>query len=99
MPIVIHQRSPILPRILLILSAAVLVWTAPGDGAKAGQQEGPSGKERMIFPHMDAALGLLQQAQNQLEHAEPAFYGHRVKAMEHVKAGIVDLQTGINDYL
>jgi hypothetical protein len=51
------------------------------------------------FPHMDAALGYLKAAHQQLKEGEPIFYGHRVKAMRHTEAAIADLEKGINDYI
>lgn len=51
------------------------------------------------FPRMDAALGYLKAADQQLKEGEPVFYGHRVYAMRHTEAAIADLQKGINEYI
>ena len=79
-----------------------LVLIGPIDGLSAPQ--GPAAKlsrekEAVMFPHMDAALGLLERAEAELEKGEPIFYGHRVAAIQHVKKAMADLQKGINDYM
>lgn len=63
----------------------------PGQAKKAGAAE--------LLPHMDAAMGYLKAADQQLKAGEPVFYGHRVAAMKHTEAAIADLEKGINDYM
>mgnify|MGYP000980248813 CR=1 FL=1 len=46
-------------------------------------------------PNMQAALGLLQSAQNRLEQATADKGGHRVKAIEATKLAIEETKKGI----
>lgn len=46
-------------------------------------------------PHMKAALELLEKAHGQLEKATADKGGHRVKAMQHVKAAMDAVKDGI----
>lgn len=86
--------------VLPLVIGVVLVIPIDGFGATPGQGAKPlKEKETVMFPHMDAALGLLETAQGQLEKSEPIFYGHRVAAIQHVKKAIADLQKGIDDYM
>jgi len=52
-----------------------------------------------VFPHMDAALGYLRSAEQELKQGEPKFAGHRISAMKHTEAAIVDLRKGMDEYL
>jgi hypothetical protein len=79
--------------VLPLLIGLVLVSPIDGFSASSGQGARPlREKEAVMFPHMDAALGLLETAQGQLEKGEPIFYGHRVIAIQHVKRAIANLQ-------
>jgi len=46
-------------------------------------------------PHMDAALGLLQNARGELNAAEPNKGGHREKAIAQVDQAIGEVRAGI----
>jgi hypothetical protein len=46
-------------------------------------------------PHMDAALGLLQNARGELNAAEPNKGGHREKAIALVDQAIGEVRAGI----
>jgi hypothetical protein len=46
-------------------------------------------------PHMDAALGLLQNARAELQAAEPNKGGHRERAMGLVDQAIAQVREGI----
>lgn len=46
-------------------------------------------------PHMQAALGSLQMAKNQLEKASADKGGHRAKAIGLIEAAIGEVQAGI----
>ncbi len=46
-------------------------------------------------PMMKAALMNLKEAQKNLENAKSDKGGHRVKALEHVKAAIIQTEKGI----
>jgi hypothetical protein len=86
--------------VLVVLAGLFLTGRIDGFSAMPSQAARPSKeKEAIIFPHMDAALGLLKAADGQLEKGEPEFYGHRIAAIAHVKKAIADLQKGINDYM
>ena len=83
---------------ILSLAAMLLLAAFNSFGAMPGQHP-KAPKTEAMFPHMDAALGLLRAAQQQLEKGEPVFHGHRIKAIAHVKDAISDLQKGINEYM
>jgi hypothetical protein len=46
-------------------------------------------------PHMEAAIGLLQNARGELEAATPNKGGHRVKAIELIDAAIHQVREGM----
>lgn len=48
-------------------------------------------------PHMRNALDALQTARSELQQATHNKGGHRVKALEHVNAAIVQVRRGIAD--
>jgi hypothetical protein len=47
-------------------------------------------------PEIQAAIRHLQQAKNNLEHANHDFGGHRVKAIEHVNQALEELNQALN---
>jgi len=49
-------------------------------------------------PHMEAALGHLRQAEEELQKAEPNKGGHRERAMEIVRRAEKEIQDGIQYY-
>ncbi len=82
--------------ILATLPAGAATTAAPSQGTQ------PAVKKEATLDfskHMDPALSYLKEAEQQLNQAEPQFYGHRLKALEHVKLAINDVQTAINNYL
>lgn len=87
----------------LALCATLASFAAmPGQARKAPAKAAAAAKApkpEAMFPHMDAALGYLQAADQQLKEGEPVFYGHRINAMKDTEAAIADLQKGINDYM
>ena len=46
-------------------------------------------------PHMRAAMEHIRQAQQQLDHAASDKGGHRIKALEHLKAAMAEVEAGI----
>jgi len=69
-----------------IPAGAALVGLGLASTAKAGDNQ----------PHMETALKALQTALDELQAAEQDKGGHRVKAMEHVRMAIAEVQRGIN---
>ena len=51
--------------------------------------------DKVRQPHMEAALTATNTALRQLEKATPDKAGHRVKAIDHLKAGRDEIQAGI----
>jgi hypothetical protein len=66
------------------LLVGILVVSSFGIGYALGAQ-----------PHMDAALGLLQNARGELEAATPNKGGHRERAIELVDRAIGQVREGI----
>lgn len=60
-------------------------------GARASIREASA----EVQPHMQAALNLLQMAEQQLAAATDDKGGHRVKAMEHAKQATAEVKKGI----
>lgn len=79
---------------LLLIAALTGFGAAPGQGAKHA-----GGKTEAMFPHMDAALGFLKAADQQLKQGEPIFHGHRLRAIQFTEAAIDHLNKGINEYM
>jgi hypothetical protein len=46
-------------------------------------------------PHMRAAMEHIRQAQQQLDQAASDKGGHRIKALEHLKAAMAEVEAGI----
>jgi hypothetical protein len=80
-------------RLVLGVSALALFATLNAFSATPGQVT------EAMFPHMDAALGYLQAADQQLKGAQAKFYGHREAAIQHTGAAIAHIQKGINDFM
>jgi hypothetical protein len=91
-------RHSMLGTIGLILPAVTLAATSSVFGA-LGAQAKASAKQEEIFPHLDPALSLLKQAQSELQKGASDFGGHRETALQHVNAGVADVQTAIDTYL
>jgi hypothetical protein len=87
----------------LALCATLTSFAAtPGQAKKAAAKtatKAAAAKPEAMFPHMDAAMGYLKAADQQLKQGEPVFYGHRINAMKDTEAALADLQKGINDYM
>lgn len=72
----------------------------PGQARKtAAAAAAKAPKPEAMFPHMDAAMGYLKAADQELKHGEPEFYGHRITAIKDTETAIANLQKGINDYM
>jgi hypothetical protein len=67
-----------------MLTLGVIIATSFGIGYAIGAQ-----------PHMEAALGLLQNARGELQAAEPNKGGHRERAIGLVDQAIVETRNGI----
>lgn len=95
-----NQRQSFLSngRLVLLALAALALLTA-GSALGAPQQHAKGGKEAVVFPHMDAAMGYLKAALTELQQGEPVFAGHREKAIQHVNAAMADAQKGMDAYL
>jgi hypothetical protein len=85
-------------KLMLGVGGLALFATLNGFGAVPAQGA-KRAKAEAMFPHLDAALGFLKAADQQLKQGEPIFYGHRVNAIRHTESAIADLQKGINDYM
>jgi len=90
--------------ILGVVGLAVLATNvfaaAPGQAKKpAAAAKVAAPKTAEMFPHIDAALGYLKAADQELKGGEPKFYGHRINAIKHTEAAIADLQKGIDQYM
>lgn len=73
---------------------------APGQAKKAvAKPAAKAAKPEAMFPHMDAAMGYLKAAHQQLQEGEHVFYGHRIAANKDTEAAIADLQKGIDEYM
>lgn len=68
-----------------LAAAAGVVGILVGFGAAEAQRQ----------PHMEAALGSLQNAQSQLQMAAENKAGHRRKAIDLVAAAIAEVRAGI----
>jgi hypothetical protein len=77
----LSSRRSYLPVLLLLVMALLIVPT----WAAAPQRQ----------PHMEAALGHLRQAEEELQKAEPNKGGHRERAMEMVQRAEKEVQGGI----
>lgn len=82
--------------VLLAVAAIALLATTHEPSAA---QHAKGGKEAVVFPHMDAAMGYLKAALAELQQGEPVFAGHREKAIQHVNAAMADAQKGMDAYL
>ncbi|HEV2381259.1 MAG TPA: hypothetical protein VG206_15880 [Terriglobia bacterium] len=94
-----NQRQSFLSNgrlVLLALAALALLTVASALGAP---QHAKGGKEAVVFPHMDAAMGYLKAALTELQQGEPVFAGHREKAIQDVNAAIADAQKAMDAYL
>lgn len=84
----------------LVLCAALTSFAAaPGQAKKPVAKAAAAPKPAAMFPHMDAALGYLKAADQELKHGEPEFYGHRLNAIKDTETAIANLQQGINDFM
>lgn len=64
-----------------------------GNGGWSGRWEGGGGREPQ--PEMTAAMQNLREAQRNLESASRDKGGHRVKALEHIRQAIAEVEAGI----
>lgn len=80
----------------LALSLPAATSADPGSAAAtararnaAPQDQGRGDRGR--HPEIREAIGLLNQAQERLSHADHDFHGHRVKAMHHINEAMEEL--------
>jgi hypothetical protein len=86
------MRAPFTPWLrnaVLVAGAAV----AFAIGCASGPPYGPPPSYQ---PHMQNALAALQNAQNELQQAEPNKGGHRERALELVSRAMFEVQRGID---
>ncbi|HEV2224678.1 MAG TPA: hypothetical protein VGR84_16930 [Candidatus Acidoferrales bacterium] len=81
----------------LALSLPVATSAEPGlpaakaPTAKALTTAAQDRDDRERHPEIRDAIGLLNRAQDRLNHAAHDFHGHRVKAMQHISEALEEL--------
>ena len=80
--------------VLGLMSVTPAVMTAaPPQGGKEKQEEKRERNEK--HPHIRAAIHELQEAKNELQHADHDFGGHRAEAVEAIDNALKQLRQAL----
>ena|SRR5690349_8400395 len=83
------------------LASVIGIGAAFGVSAQTGAFNAPDSADRVSFaqrerhPEMTAALRALRTARERLERADHDFGGHRVKALDHTKDAIREVEEAL----